>query len=171
MLLATLLLMAAAGPVAEAELLEQLQASKALCVDPDARAQTCSAIDRYRPAIGGGFVNTGEVLLSADPVVTLEVTSTVHVENGAICGVVLLDELQRGRVRMNGVHLPYAENARALAALAEQMKPLAGRKACETLRVEDGRLMKYGQIEGIAAAPPGKPVAWISRDDGYRVAP
>jgi hypothetical protein len=172
MILATLLLtMAGAGPVSEAELLAQLQAGKWLCANPDARAQTCSAIDKYRPAAGGGFVDIGEVLLSAAPAVTLEVMSIVRVENGAICGAVLLSDLQRGRVRVNGVPLPSGQNAQALASLAEQMKSLAGRKACETLRLEDGGLMKYGQVEGIAVAPAGKPVIWVGRDDGYKVAP
>jgi hypothetical protein len=48
---------------------------------------------------------------------------------------------------------------------------MAGRKVCEGLQVEDGQLVKYGQVERVDLKLPGKPVSWISPADGYRVAP
>ena len=79
--------------------------------------------------------------------------------------------MQKGKLRMNGTLLPSDRNEAVLNKLLEKLKPMAGRKACEALRVEDGQLRKFGQVERIDLKLPGKPVSWISAAEGYKVAP
>ncbi|MBA2772318.1 MAG: hypothetical protein H0U34_09985 [Sphingomonas sp.] len=140
-------------------------------MNPDSATKTCSSIISYLPGPDGTLVETGEVLISPDQPITLEIVSVGKVEGGAICGAVELADMQKGQLRINGTLLPPDRNTAALSKLLEKMKPMAGRKACEGLQVENGQLMKYGQVERIDLNLPGKPVRWISPSEGYRVAP
>ncbi len=47
---------------------------------------------------------------------------------------------------------------------------MAGKKACEALRVQDGQLMKYGQVDKVDLKLLGKPVKWIDPGEGFQVA-
>ena len=142
-----------------------------LCANPDPATKTCSSIISYTPGKNGTFVETGEVLISPGQPITLEMSSAVQVEGGAICGTMEFADMQKGKLRMNGTLLPSDRNEAVLNKLLEKLKPMAGRKACEALRVEDGQLRKFGQVERIDLKLPGKPVSWISAAEGYKVAP
>ena len=171
MLIAIFLLTASSVPASEADVLAQLRSGKMLCSNPDSTTKTCSTIDTFTSVADGAFVDTGELLLSPDKPVTLEVSSIVRIENGAICGSMELPDLQRGRVRFNGSLVPPDRNALLLDRIVEALKPLAGRKVCEALRTEAGQLVKYGQVERVDLNLTGKPVKWITSDEGYKVAP
>jgi hypothetical protein len=168
---AILLLAAATSVPSQTDVIAQVRAGKMLCSNPDPAKKTCSTIDTYAVGENGAFINTGEILFSADQQLTLETSSIVQIEKGTICGVMALADLQKGKIRFNGTLLPPDRNALVLDKIIERLSPLAGRKACEALRVEDGQLMKYGQVEGIDINLPGKPVSWITAADGYKVAP
>ena len=171
MLFALALLLAATSGPAVTDVPAQSRLGKILCVNPDNTTRTCSSIISYKPGPNGTLVETGEVLISPDQPITLEIASLGKVEGGAICGAVELADMQKGKLRVNGTPLPSDRNTAALNKLLERMKPMAGRKACEGLRVQNGQLVKYGQVERIDINLPGKPVRWISPSEGYRVAP
>ena len=171
MFLAILLLAAASSGPSGTDVLAQVQLGKMLCANPDPATRTCSSIVSYTPGKNGTFVETGEVLISPNQPITLEMSSVVQVEGGAFCGTVEFADMQKGKLRMNGTLLPSDRNEAALSKLLEKLKPMAGRKACEALRIEEGQLKKYGQVERIDLNLPGKPVSWISPADGYKVAP
>ena len=97
-------------------------------------------------------------------------TSLVKEEGGALCGVVQLADMQKGIVRVNGTPLPAEQNAAAVAKLVERLASMAGKKACEALRLRDGQLMKYGQVDKVDLRLPGKPVKWIDPGEGFQVA-
>jgi hypothetical protein len=48
---------------------------------------------------------------------------------------------------------------------------MVGKKACETISLIDGQLLKFGQVQGVDIKLPGKPVSWITLSDGYKVGP
>jgi hypothetical protein len=170
--LSLLLLVAAAGNLTPAtDILAQIRAGRMLCSNPDAATKTCSAINAYADADDGGLIETDEFLLSPDRAVTLEVSLSVGIDHGAICGVLALADLEKGKVRLDGALVPADRNAAALEKIVERMKPMTGRRTCDTLRVEGGQLLKFGQVERIEINLPGKPVRWITAADGYRVAP
>lgn len=165
------LLLTAATPSMDTNILVQLSAGKMLCSNPDVEAKTCSAIASYVQRENGAVVETSEVLLSFEQELTLEATSAAYIEGSMVCGIVNEAELRKGIVRSKGSPLPPKQNAAMLNKLAEKLRPMEGRKVCEELRVEGGSLMKYGWAEGIDANVLGKPVRWISSDEGYKVAP
>lgn len=171
MFLTMMALLAAISGPAGTDVLAQSQLGKIMCVNPDPATKTCSSIISYKPQSDGHLLETGEVLISPDQSLTLEISSIVKTQGGAICGAVGLADMQKGRLRMNGTLFPPDRNEAALNKLIERLKPMAGREACEVLRIEDGQLKKYGQVERVDLNLPGKPVSWINPADGYKVAP
>ena len=117
------------------------------------------------------MTNTGETLITPDKPITMEVKSVAHFEGGAMCGKITMADLDRATVRMDGNPLPADRNASVVERLKQAFGPLADRKACEGLRVSNGQLEKFGQVDGIDVPLPAKPVRWIEGAEGYRVAP
>jgi hypothetical protein len=115
-------------------------------------------------------METGEVLIAPAQGITLEMTSVVKKEGGALCGVVHLADMQKGIVRVNGTALPPERNTAAVAMLVQRLAPMAGKKACEVLRLKNGQLMKFGQVDQVDLQLPGKPVQWINASARFRVA-
>lgn len=171
MFIALLLLAATSSGAPETDVVAQVRAGKMLCSNPDTATKTCSTIASYTRREDGTFVEKGEVLISPDQPITLGMSMVVRVDGDAICGTMELTDLQKAAVRVDGMPLPPDRNEAALSKLIEKLKPMAGRKVCEGLQVEDGQLMKYGQVERVDLKLPGKPVSWISPAEGYRVAP
>lgn len=170
-MLILLLALASAASPPETDMLAQFKAGRMLCSNPDSNTKTCSTIDRLTLRADGVMIDTGETLLALDKPVTLEVASVAHFEAGALCGTMDVADLRNGIVRADGVPLPADRNALALEKLTAALQPLAGRKICEGLRLQDGQLVKIGQAERFDLPLPGKPVRWIMPDEGYRVAP
>lgn len=171
MLLAILLMAAAADAAPETDVLAQARAGRVLCVNPDPKSKTCSTIDTFVIAKDGAVTDVGELLIAADQPLTLEVASTVQIDTALICGSMELADLKAGRVRFEGQPVSPDRNAAVLDVFVERLKPLAGRRVCEVLRLEDGQLRKFGQVGRVDVALPGKPVQWVSPTEGYKVAP
>ena len=171
MLLAVVLSIASTGSVSTTDVLAQVRAGKLLCVNPDEKSKTCSTIDTFVISENGKVIDGSELLISADRQMTVEVSSVVHVEYATICGSIELTDLQGGQVRLDGRLLPPDRNAAVLSVFVERLRPLAGRSVCEVLRLEDGQLKKFGQVDRVDIGLPGKPLRWISPEEGFRVAP
>ena len=168
---ASLLLLMSGSAIAENDIMAQIRANKALCSNPDEAAKTCSTIASYARADDGVLTETAEILISPNQPITLEMSSVVNVDGAVNCGALTLAEMQKGRIRLNGTLLPPERNEAALKALLEKLAPMADRKSCEELRIEAGQLVKFGQVDRIDLKLPGKPVRWVGRDEGFRVAP
>ena len=171
MLLAIFLAASASATVVEADVLANVRAGRMICSNPDNVAKTCTTISRYELQTDGSLHETSEILFSPNQPVSFEVQAKTTLEKGAICGAMLQADLENGVVRLNGTPLPPDKSKAVIANLMEKLAPLLGRKACEVLRVEDGRLLKLGQMEGIDIPLPPKPVRWITADQGFKVAP
>jgi len=171
MLVAALALSASAAPIPPDDLAANIAAGHLLCSNPDTASKTCTTIDAYAPVSGDAYANTGELMISEVPLITIATTAVVRIENGAVCGTILAADLLNRRVRLNGADLPPERNAAVLAKLAEKFAPMVGKKSCETVSLIDGELLKFGQIQGVDIRLPGKSVKWITPQDGYKVAP
>lgn len=171
MLISLLILSAAVAPADETDAWVQLRAGRMVCSNPNEARKTCSAISRYEIVDGAELRETSEVLLSPKQPMTLQMSVKARLQKGAICGALALADLEKGIVRVNGTPLDAQKNAQAMANLTEKLAPLAGREACDVLRIEGGKLLKYGQVEGLDISLPPKPVRWITEEDGFRVAP
>jgi hypothetical protein len=168
-LIAIFFALAAASPP-ETDMLAQFRSGKVLCSSPDASTKTCHTIDRLTIRQDGVMMNTGETLIAPDKPITMEVTSQAHFEAGAMCGVISLADIQKGIVRASGVPLPPDRNALVLEKIGQAFQAVLDQPTCESLRVLDGKLVKFGQVQNVDLTL-AKPVRWISPDEGYRVAP
>jgi hypothetical protein len=170
MFITVLLLAFAADSDARLDWLAQSKAGKALCSNPDEASKTCSSIASYKIAPDGSAMEISEVLLAPNQALTLVMSVTAEVEGNSSCGTLTEANLGRAKVRMGGEDFPPDRNSLALNRLKVNLQPFFGKKACDTLRVEGGGLVKYGQVEGVDMKM-GKPIMWISPTDGYKVAP
>jgi hypothetical protein len=167
-----LLFLALAAVPAETDMVAHFKAGQRLCSNPDVAAKTCTTIDRVGAGADGGLVQTGETLVSPNEVISLEMTTPIHFEEGAACGRIDEGDFRRSVVRANGVPIPADRNAKVLDMLwSKVFAAQAGQKICEGLRVEQGQLVKRGQTQQMDLPLPGTPVRWIRADEGYRVAP
>jgi hypothetical protein len=171
MITALLLLASAANNQSSVDVLAQFEAGKVLCTNPDTSAKACSAIAAYNISADGSVIETTELLLRPDQPITLTMSIRAEIDGGSICGTMTLDALRQARVRLNGEPLPPDRNALVLERLEASLAPLAGKKSCEAIRMENNGLTKYGQVEGLDIRLPGKPVMWVSRDEGFTVKP
>lgn len=153
------------------DLMTEIRAGKLLCSNPDVSTKTCSAIVIFSVGDDGDIKETTEMLISPSPPITLEMSSPSQIQGSVNCTVLTLPLMQKGRVRVNGAPLPSDQNEAVLSKIIEVMGPMADKRACEELRIEAGQLLKIGQVEGIEVTLPGKPVKWISPEDGFKVAP
>lgn len=165
-------LLAAMGVAAgEADVMANVEAGRMICSNPDEASKSCTTISHYEVQKDGSLLETSEILLSPVHAMTLEVKARVTLKNGAICGALLQSDLAQGIVRVGGNPVPDDKNKALLAKLDEQFAPLFGRQTCEFLRLENGLLLKFGQMDGVDVPLPPKPVRWISASDGFKVAP
>ena len=171
MITAVLLILAGANVQADVDILAQSKSGKMLCANPDAATKSCSSITSFKVSANGSVIETTEVLLTPEQSITLTMSIATEVAGGSNCGVMTLDDLRGGQVRANGEALPPDRNALVLERLETSMGSLAGQKVCDALRLENDSLVKYGQVEGVDVKLPGKPVMWVSPNDGYEVAP
>lgn len=163
--------LAGAGVQGEVDVLAQSKSGKVLCSNPEASSRRCSSIASYTTSPDGAIIETTEVLLAPDRAITLTMSIGTQVAGGSICGLMTSEDLRRGQVRVDGEALPPDRNALALERLEASMGSLVGKRLCDAIRIENSGLVKYGQVEGVDIKLPGKPVAWVSLNDGYKVAP
>ncbi len=91
--------------VPETDLLARFKAGELLCVNPDEHEKTCSNIDRLIVRADDVLIATSETLLAADKSAILEMSSQVQLENGAVCSMVDMTDLQKTIVRDNDAPL------------------------------------------------------------------
>jgi hypothetical protein len=166
------LLILAAGTVQpETDYLAQIQKGYFLCNDPDPASKTCSNLDKFVINKDGTIINTGELLIIPSQPVTLEVSSKSTISGSVSCGTLAMEDLQAGIVRAKGQPIPADRNAIAIQKLSGLFTNFFGKQVCESLMIQEGRLMKVGQIDGLNITLPSIPVQWVAPSDDYRVAP
>jgi len=171
MIFPVILALAGANVQADLDVLGQSKSGKVLCANPDAATKSCSSISSYNTSADGSVIETTEVLLTPDQPLTLTMSIGTKVADGSICGVMTLEDLKRGQVKLDGDAIPADRNALVLKRLEASMGSLAGREVCDALRIENNGLVKYGQVERVDLKLPGKPAMWVSSADEYKVAP
>lgn len=165
------MLAAVSVTTADVDVLANVKAGRMICSSPDDASKTCSTISRYELQTDGSLLETSEVLFAPTQAISLEVKARITLKNGAICGAMLQSDLDHGIVRIGGNPIPDDKNKAVLAKLDEKFAMLFGRQTCEMLRIENGQLLKFGQMEGVDIPLPPKPVRWIAASDGFKVAP
>ncbi|MES2442442.1 MAG: hypothetical protein V4574_06395 [Pseudomonadota bacterium] len=138
------------------------------CTMPDKAAKTCFAITIYTRT-AGGFDSVTTMMLSPDPLVTIEMAAPGTVEGNAICGVVTREQMAAAKVSVGGVALPPEQAAPILEQMMAVVAPTFGRKTCTRYRPEGDLLIAETEVEGVRDPQMTLPTMWVKPADGYRV--
>lgn len=104
------------------DLSARFKTGELLCVNPDEHEKTCSNIDHLIVRADGVLIATSETLLAPDKSITLEMSSQVRLEDGAVCSMVDMTDLRKTIVRDNGAPLPPDRTAPMLEKLFQGLQ-------------------------------------------------
>lgn len=169
-MLASIAILLAGAPAAADDPLAPAQSGQLQCFAPDKSARTCGALTAFRRNPDHTWTST--VTSAPDPTqpLTLEVSSTVVVRDGAVCGTVRREDMIAGRLRYFGVVVPASRALPMLARLADALGPATGKEVCTRFEPGEGMLIARGSVTGSPGATvPPQSVIWVRPDAGYRV--
>lgn len=141
------------------------------CTRPDKVRKTCASIAYYTPAAGGAFINRAIVGIAPQGPVTLDVTTTVTVKNGAVCGQLRPEDVKAGKLAVAGNALPAEQATPALEQIAQALAPMIGKELCTSFAVQGDELAATVTIDGAPSGTPPQAVIWVAQNEGYTVAP
>ena len=153
------------------DVMANIRAGHQLCSNPDLAAKTCSTLTTYSVEDDGSVVERVETLLAPTAPITLEMQGVLTVEGQKTCGTFRADALDAVIFRVNGQPASPDEIASIQPLVRAALTPMIGRKACDEFHLVEGILTKQGSVEGLDVAVPPRPVAWVTKDQKYSVAP
>src|SRR3569623_1214626 len=80
------ILVASAAPAPAANPLEPALSGQLQCYEPDEKNKTCRALGSYKLVSDTHYINTAVFLLDGAGPVTVEITTSVDVRDGELCG-------------------------------------------------------------------------------------
>ncbi|MDF7774459.1 hypothetical protein P1X14_04305 [Sphingomonas sp. AOB5] len=166
MILGGLLLMAlvqsAPDPLAPA------REGKLQCTMPNVAKKKCLAMTRYTPT-PTGHRNTTTVIISAAPLVTMEMSSEGTTEGEAVCGVLRHEDILAATVRIDGQPMSPADAAPLIDRMIDGLQENFGRKICTCFRAEGDLMVSEAEIDGTPRADMKLSFLWVRPEDGYTV--
>jgi hypothetical protein len=142
------------------------------CYSPDTARKTCSSFASYKSQANGAIDNIAIVLISENPIITMEIVSPVEIKAGKICGKVRKQDVDAAKFTVGGL----LANATQAAMLREQIqlsyKSFFGHEICTAYLDQGGILLAKATMDGVPMPEAtDQRVLWISPGDGYRVSP
>jgi hypothetical protein len=141
------------------------------CHTPDTRRKTCASLAGYRPGENGSIINTAVMLISKNPVLTMEAVTSVEVKANQVCGKLRNLDLDAAKFAAEGQPL----DARQAEQLREQMRrnfaKMLDHELCTAYVGQGGTLRSKSTMNGVHVPAADQPVLWVSPGDGYRVYP
>jgi hypothetical protein len=156
---------AAEDPLAEAH------EGKLQCYVQDAARRTCRAISRYDFGADGKIQNPALVLIQAEPVTIMAVTSEVQEKGQAVCGVARSGDLDQARIAAAGRQLTPQETEAIKTQLKSAMAARLDKEVCTTYIPQGDELVAQVTVDGAPAPELSAAVIWVRPEDGYTVAP
>jgi hypothetical protein len=141
------------------------------CHSPDVVRRTCNSLAGYKARPDGVIENTATVLVSQNPVVTVEMTTIVKIKSGQVCGAILKKDIDTARVVSEGKPLDNAHTAAFRKLLKESMQGILGREICTAYEAKGASFIAHASIDGKPQPDHDQPVMWVSPDEGYTVKP
>jgi hypothetical protein len=142
------------------------------CYMPDKTRKTCNSLAGYRPNPSGGIDNIATVLLSKNPVLTMQTVSPVEIKMGQVCGRIRRQDLAIARFTVGGRPADEQQAAQLRAQLEMAFQNVFDHEVCTGYVDQGGMLIAKATIDGVPAPPSAdQPVLWVSPSDGYSVGP
>jgi hypothetical protein len=156
---------AADDPLAEAH------QGKFQCYLQDAARKTCRAIARYDFGADGKIANPALVLVQAQPVMVMAVTSEVEEKGGAVCGIARSEDIDQARLAVADRTLTPEETVVVKSQIKTAMAARLGKEICTTYVAQGDQFKAQVTVNGAPAPELTAQVVWVSPEDGYIVAP
>lgn len=146
---------------------------KVECYSPDMAKKTCRSMAAYRPTPEGGFANLAIVLLMEKPPVIMQMTSPVTIKNGQVCGPVRNADIDGAKFEAGGSAMTLEETANLRNQVRTQMADVIGKEVCTAYLPSKTAGAKTARAfyNGVAQPKLDQLVIWVTREDGFRVAP
>ena len=161
----------AAPASAQTDVLAPAREGQLQCYVPNAPAKTCQSLAGYSFDAQGGIMSQGDVMVMPQPLIVMRVSTPVALRNGAVCGPISPEDLQRATFTIDGVAANETETQNIRAALAQQLAGLLNVDVCTTFTPESGGFRADATFNGAPRPEMTQRVIWVRPDDGWRVAP
>ena len=156
---------AAGDPLAEAH------QGKFQCYVQDAARKTCRALAHYEFGANGRIQNPALVLVSAQPITIMAVTTQVTLKADAVCGVARPEDIDAATLAVAGQPLGDDQKHALKEQIKAAMAPRMGKEICTTYLPEGDHYTAQVAINGAPAPELSAVVYWVGPEDGYTVAP
>lgn len=169
--LATGVTLAAPPPTTLPDPIAPAATGKLQCYMPDVSHKTCNSLAGYKTADDGAIQNTALVLISKNPVITMETVSPVAVKAGKVCGVVREQDVENAKFATADRPL----DAKQVGPLREQMKmtfkAIFNHEMCTKYVADGDGFIATATMDGQALPGGQQRVIWVAPGDHYKVAP
>lgn len=142
---------------------------KLQCTAPNLAKKKCLAMSRYTPLASGGYRNTTTVIISAEPLITMEIAADATVDGGAVCGILRHEDILAATIAVGGQTMSTADAAPLIDRMANGMKDSFGKKVCTRFRAEGDVMVSEAEIDGTPQPDMTLKFLWVRPEDGYTV--
>lgn len=147
------------------------KAGKIECLAPDSEKKTCAVMTRYEWDGNGNVFGEDELLLAANPPTSIRGRDLVTINGSEVCGVVNKASRENVTYLRNGVPLPEGEQAEMLLADSQKYSEYVGKTFCKDFSPYESVFIVQISIDGQELPSATTRMKWVSRDDGYSLAP
>jgi hypothetical protein len=142
------------------------------CYMPDAAKKTCNSLAGYRSNANGGIDNFATVLLSKNPVLTMQTVSPVEIRMGQVCGKIRKQDIDTAKFTLNGRPVDEQQAGQLRGQLLMAFQNVFDHDVCTGYVNQGGALIAKAVIDGVPApANADQQVMWVAPSDGYQVGP
>jgi hypothetical protein len=144
---------------------------KLQCYAPDPIRKTCNSLAGYKSGASGAIDNTAIVMVSRNPLITMETVSPVAIKAGAVCGKIRHEDIDSAKFTADGQVLGTAQAAPLRQQLTLAFKDIFGREICTTYILDGGAFIARATMDGAPMQVPDQRVIWVAPEEGYQVRP
>ncbi|MEP7209892.1 MAG: hypothetical protein ABI740_03565 [Alphaproteobacteria bacterium] len=162
------------APVAAAEPpspIARAEKGDVMCYQPDAARKTCQSTASYKTLPNGQVRNSTVVLVGIKPVVVMETATLVTIRNGQLCGPLKASDIDRATYTVDGVPATPKQTELLHQQMMDSMATLLNADLCTTYVPSGNGLTSREAVDGVNQPKLDEHVIWVSRSDGYKVAP
>lgn len=138
------------------------------CFDPSPQERSCNSIESYEVRSDGNVSVRARVALTANT--TMDASYDATLERDAICGGILLLDIDRVRFQVDGRPATAAEQQVIRAGLSTRLRQRADIRECVVFQLTPAGWRARITWNGVEQPQLDQPVRWIDHDAGYLVA-
>jgi len=141
------------------------------CYSPDRSNKTCDSLASYKREPDGTIDNTALVLISKNPLITMETVSPVEVRSGQVCGKIRERDIDAAQFANGHDALNASQTVRLRQQMRVAFKNMFNHEICTRYSPDGDALVAEVTKDGAPMPIARQRVIWVSPRDGYRVSP